>query len=150
MSPYSNHWVCRANRVRSFIASFKLSLEHHVVPVQYVHGSTAVGPNIQTLTVRRETLRGAQRAVTQTTVRYTVSAGGSNDCKALIIEMSLRELCAYDGRINRPHQDWERNISKLVRTRTLKQFHYNSWGPFVFYVTCLEDKTGTACKRLTH
>ena len=49
----------RTDRVRSFLASFKPSLEYDIVPIQDVYGPTAVDPNIQGLVVSKETLSGA-------------------------------------------------------------------------------------------
>ena len=44
--------------MRSFLATFKPSLEYHIVPIQDVYGPTAVDPNIQALVVSKETLSG--------------------------------------------------------------------------------------------
>lgn len=48
----------RTDRVRSFLTSFKPSLEYDIVPIQDVYGPTAVDPNIQGLVVSKETLSG--------------------------------------------------------------------------------------------
>lgn len=48
----------RLDRVRSFLTSFKPSLEYDIVPIQDVYGPTAVDPNIQALVVSKETLSG--------------------------------------------------------------------------------------------
>ncbi|KAF9645133.1 Nucleotidylyl transferase [Thelephora ganbajun] len=48
----------RADRVRSFLTSFKPGLEYDIVPIQDVYGPTTVDPNIQALVVSKETLSG--------------------------------------------------------------------------------------------
>ena len=49
----------RTDRVRSFLNSFKPSLEYDIVPIQDVYGPTAVDPDIQGLVVSKETLSGS-------------------------------------------------------------------------------------------
>jgi pantetheine-phosphate adenylyltransferase len=50
--------IHRTDRVRSFLTSFKPSLEYDIVPIQDVYGPTAVDPDIQALVVSKETLSG--------------------------------------------------------------------------------------------
>jgi len=48
----------RIDRVRSFLTSFKSSLEYDIVAIHDVYGPTAVDPDIQGLVVSKETLSG--------------------------------------------------------------------------------------------
>ncbi|KAL4254050.1 hypothetical protein ABKN59_002486 [Abortiporus biennis] len=49
----------RISHVRTFLTSFKPSLQYQIVPINDVYGPTAWDPNIQALVVSRETLPGA-------------------------------------------------------------------------------------------
>ena len=67
-------------------------------------------------------------------------AGGNNDCEELITEMRVGELRIMTGEpIDHTKIGRGTKVNWSARGHR-KQFHYNSWGPFVLYVTHEEEE----------